>query len=285
MKKNISIFLLLILSSGCAGTGYWAKRGRDFADIGKASIGVGLGLGVDAQATDFIHPSFGICQIAYNVGHETRYVSGGWVDGFAWFPSNYCVFIGHGSHVGGTAVHVYNDYADTSSFMVWKDYDYEKAKKSCVIAPALEKRDLFKKLVEEKIIEIKALNNNYECICFDKKIIIEQMLSLKLQPYLEIDKKGFVTNYEEIETVLNLWRISKKHTYISNYSGKRSTKVSWVKRMGFEASVSALLVNARVGVNPVEIIDFILGFANIDIAGDDEEEIPFVEVPPQDETN
>jgi len=45
--------------------------------------------------------------------------------------------------------------------------------------------------------------------------------------------------------------------------------------MSFEASISALVVNARVGINPVEILDFILGFTTVDIAGDDEQEIPF----------
>ncbi len=58
-------------------------------------------------------------------------------------------------------------------------------------------------------------------------------------------------------------------------------KVSWVKRMGFEATVSALLVNARVGINPAEVLDFVLGFAGIDIAGDDEKEVASVETKPQ----
>jgi len=38
-----------------------------------------------------------------------------------------------------------------------------------------------------------------------------------------------------------------------------------------EASVTALVVSARVGVNPLEILDFALGFLGLDIAGDDPE--------------
>jgi len=37
----------------------------------------------------------------------------------------------------------------------------------------------------------------------------------------------------------------------------------------FEAGFSAVLVSARVGVNLAELVDFMLGFALIDIAGDD----------------
>ena len=30
-----------------------------------------------------------------------------------------------------------------------------------------------------------------------------------------------------------------------------------------------LLINARLGFNPLEFLDFLLGFAGVDIAGDD----------------
>ena len=38
-----------------------------------------------------------------------------------------------------------------------------------------------------------------------------------------------------------------------------------------QLGVSALLVQARVGVNPLEILDFLLGFVGLDIANDDVE--------------
>ncbi len=40
----------------------------------------------------------------------------------------------------------------------------------------------------------------------------------------------------------------------------------------FQLGVTLLLVNARVGFNLLETADFLLGFAGLDIAGDDEEE-------------
>ena len=36
-----------------------------------------------------------------------------------------------------------------------------------------------------------------------------------------------------------------------------------------QAGAHLLLINARAGFNPLEFLDFLLGFAGIDLAGDD----------------
>ncbi len=50
---------------------------------------------------------------------------------------------------------------------------------------------------------------------------------------------------------------------------KRKNMSSFNQATTLELGASVLLVSARVGINPLEILDFILGFAGIDIAKDD----------------
>jgi hypothetical protein len=40
--------------------------------------------------------------------------------------------------------------------------------------------------------------------------------------------------------------------------------------MDFQVGATALILSVRAGVNPLELIDFLLGFAGLDIAGDDQ---------------
>lgn len=55
--------------------------------------------------------------------------------------------------------------------------------------------------------------------------------------------------------------------YGTNWS---KLKVSWVRRMWCEAAVGVYFLPAvRIGVNPAEALDLVLGFTTLDIAGDD----------------
>jgi len=54
-----------------------------------------------------------------------------------------------------------------------------------------------------------------------------------------------------------------------NFNSERNPKVSHFKKAtDFQVGVSAFL-SVRLGLNPLEIVDFLLGFAGIDIASDD----------------
>lgn len=54
----------LVSLSGCQAVGgYFKDRGSDFADLFFFEAGYGLGLHVDAQGTDFIHPGIGYSQV------------------------------------------------------------------------------------------------------------------------------------------------------------------------------------------------------------------------------
>ncbi len=46
-------------------------------------------------------------------------------------------------------------------------------------------------------------------------------------------------------------------------------EVSFHEATDFQAGATLLLVSVRAGLNPLELLDFLLGFAGVDIAGDD----------------
>lgn len=183
MKKITVILLLLIFTTGCAG--YWINRKDDFADIGKASVGVSFpfefipGPGIDIQATDFFHPSFGYKSTSANIGHESRYISGVWFDTSSYYPYTFSLELSLDRHLRGP-------------------FDYGVIERSKFIG----------------------------------------------QKYYYLG-------------------------YMEGYIKNKRIEVSMIKRLGFEVGINAVLINARVGVNPAEILDFILGFTALDIAGDD----------------
>lgn len=191
MRKLYLVLLVTLSCTGCAQ--YWQNRLNDFADVGKVGLGVGGALGVDAQVTDFIHPSFGLSVGGFFVGHENRDVSGAWTHLALVFPTATAMANIAGKDlpkeangVTSAQVIIYKQivWVEASRYMVWKDY----------------------------------------------------------------------------------------YTITMGDSDPKPAHVSWARRMGVEATVSLLFVSARAGVNPAELLDFVLGFTTLDIAGDDKVE-------------
>jgi hypothetical protein len=61
--------------------------------------------------------------------------------------------------------------------------------------------------------------------------------------------------------------------HLLNFRDSNNPKTSLLKRaMDFELGVAPVLFSLRIGVNPLEIADFLLGFIGLDIADDDEKE-------------
>lgn len=63
-----------------------------------------------------------------------------------------------------------------------------------------------------------------------------------------------------IDGWINIWNIQTPHEPI------------FARATDIEAGATLVFVSIRAGINPLEIIDFLLGFAGIDIAGDDPKE-------------
>lgn len=74
---------LAVLLTGCT---YVPNRLRDFADMGRVSIGPCLGLGVDVKASGLFHPSLGVTSSAIKVGWDTRDCFIFWREKEAYFP-------------------------------------------------------------------------------------------------------------------------------------------------------------------------------------------------------
>lgn len=63
-KLIIGLIFLVPAFAGCRGIqSYGRDRGADFADLFAVEAGYGLGIHVDAQGTDFIHPGLGYSQV------------------------------------------------------------------------------------------------------------------------------------------------------------------------------------------------------------------------------
>lgn len=61
----LGLFMALVVLPGCAGVGTWTRaRGRDLGDCVRASVGLGVGLYVEAQATSALYPSVGFGDVS-----------------------------------------------------------------------------------------------------------------------------------------------------------------------------------------------------------------------------
>jgi len=120
----------ILFSCGCA-TSYWENRLNDLADVGKVSLGLGGGLGLELQATDFVHPSFGTGGTGFCMGHENRHASGVWTQAYLFFPAATAVAALAGKDlpesegVSSVQMVIYGSrktMIEATRYMVWKDY-------------------------------------------------------------------------------------------------------------------------------------------------------------------
>ena len=196
MKRIIRTILGIIslaIVAGCA-TG----RMSDLRDCGKLSIGVGPGLGVDAQLGAISHPSLGIGSWTRRIGWEDRYVAGLWKEGELHSP------------VANIAMSVVDGGPDTICGRM-----------------------------------------NISCIRFN-----EGVYGYHNRDHLHFKK---VPDYGYGGRWINTLKSGKGQKNMTTFH----------QATNLELGVSALLISARVGINPLEIVDFILGFVGLDIAKDD----------------
>lgn len=70
----VTTLLALFLLPGCAGFGEWSRaRGRDLGDCVRGSVGFGVGLYAEAQATSLLHPSVGFGDVSLTPKQTLRW--------------------------------------------------------------------------------------------------------------------------------------------------------------------------------------------------------------------
>ena len=198
--------LMLSGSLACA-----PGRIADLQDSGRISVGLSLGLSVDAKAGDLTHPTVGLLASSAMVGFETRHIDGAWYeartsDPFAtyWYRRN--------QQPWGWAL-------NSSGWRVmWESLGW---------LDAVDEID--GELDQEPLPET---GSEYRGERLDGELVAGRWLPLP---------------------------------------GPDGTPPLFRFRTATDLQLGAtlLLVGGRVGFNPLEFVDFVLGFVGLDIAGDD----------------
>ena len=76
MKSPVVFAVLAGLA--CGGCTWAERRMLDFGDCFRTTAGVGFGLAVDAQVTDFVSPGVGVASLTWNYGWFDREIHGAW---------------------------------------------------------------------------------------------------------------------------------------------------------------------------------------------------------------
>jgi hypothetical protein len=177
--RNILAVVCIAIIAGCA-TG----RTADLRDCGRFSVGVGPGLGLEAEIGVIANPSLGIMSVTRRVGFEDRNVIG-----------------------------------------IWDDWE--------IYAPVIS------------IVAITQKHKGKYDVSYSRSV--EQVLYPSATRSPRSQKAGRWINIKSLDNGRPMFN--------------RATNI--------EVGASLLFVSARAGINPLEIVDFILGFFGIDIANDD----------------
>lgn len=92
-RSAVCLLLLGLLCAGCSSpSSYWRSRGADLLDVVPMSIGFGWGIGVSAQATPLLQVGLSVTPTASSrVGYDDRYVHGKWDEFQAGMPWSFFV--------------------------------------------------------------------------------------------------------------------------------------------------------------------------------------------------
>ncbi len=206
MIRTVALGVLLCVL-GCA-----PGRVADLKDSGRLSMGLGLGLSVDAKIGDLTHPALGAFSVSGQFGFESRHIDGPWYEAsvsdpyaLSWFRKEDVPW-GYAFNLSGWRG-------------VWESLDW---------------LDAMDELDED----------------------------LDQEP---LPETGTVVEGERLDSSVNVRR------WLPITGGHGEPKRLWSFNTATDLQLGAhfLLVNARVGFNTLEFIDFLLGFAGFDIAGDD----------------
>jgi hypothetical protein len=199
--------LLLLVGIGCA-----PGRVADLRDSGRISLGIALGLSVDAKLGDLTHPALGFLSSAAMFGSESRDIDGWWYEARVSDPYATFWYWRSGRSLGIAL--------NSSGWRgVWETLDW---------LDAIDEIDeTFDQQAPEQMSTVQG------AVMLDDSLIIGRWLP------------------------------------IPGEADERSPLWTFNTASDLQLGATLLLVGARVGFNPLEFLDLLLGFAGYDIAGDD----------------
>jgi hypothetical protein len=199
--------LVLLVSLGCA-----PGRFADFKDSTRLSMGVGVGLSVDAKLAALTHPSLGFVASSAQWGLESRELEGPWYEARVSVPFSIYWYRREGQPWSWAL-------GSTGWRGVWESLDW------------LDAIDELDEPIDQQPLPETGTRPIDELLA--ERVSVSHWLPMRLP-----DEKG-----------ASLW--------------------SFGNATDVHVGAHALLVNLRVGLNLLELCDFLLGFGGVDIAGDD----------------
>ena len=248
-----ALLLAAVLLTGCQTTvgNYFGNRARDFGEMFRLQVGGGFGVGASVSAAGLLD----LPMAAANVSHKAGL---GWVYGDGYF-------FGLG---------------ETGGF--WEGEMLEiRGLPWYWVPPNRSPYYLHRRIDRSPRHSLSYLYAQHVCVWFLPAFI--GRVGPAEPPELEYRGSTF-------------WRLSyadrvfwaQTHPWIWSAEARRINPKAHVHAFDVEASVYAGVVYVKVGFSPGELLDFVLGWFGIDIAGDDrplepdmqqEEEIPAEELP------
>ncbi len=244
---RLAVLSLLVLSSACAGAKtYVRSRVADLQDVVPWSISCGWGLGVSLQATPLLQVGLGLTPIHANRwGYDDRTVRGVWREAEILFP--YTLW-----HDALDADLTAPDYEQTG-FPWWN-------------APLVYRWQLFRDAPTGE----GRRNQDYEPNMQGwgrHPPIVRESLGAFIAPATRrwLDFNEVRREQADPDVLNNLGPPRRASLWESRRAGRPANR-AWDL---FEADIFAGVIGVRLGVRPVEFVDFLLGIFLVDLLGDD----------------
>ena len=241
-RWTVAALLLLALTSGGCAT-YWRSRVADLKDVVPWSVACGWGIGISAQATPLLNVGLAATPIvSIRWGYDDRVVNGVWRESTSLLP--YTLW---NDDIEG-------DPLDPSTgFAPWT-------------APLMYRWQVFRDAPSGEGNRRQTYEPNHRSWGRHPPVVREQLGAFIVpQDRRWMDFTDLRREQGDVDPIDTLGAPDRATLWESRRAGRPAQR-AWDL---FEIDVMAAIVGVRLGVRPVEFVDFALGFLWIDLLGDD----------------
>jgi hypothetical protein len=237
--------LLALAAMACTSCSYARSRAADFQDIFPWSIACGWGIGASLHATPLFHVGVGATPIvSHRYGYDDRIVNGVWHESETLFP--YTLW---------SDAFAADPLAPEETGFPWH------------AVPIVYRWQVFRDAVSgEAESTEKTSEPNHEMWGRHPSIVRESLgafMAPQSRRWLDFED---LRRTQDDRDVINVLGAPSRATLWGSRRAGRPAPLAWDL---FEADIFLGMLGVRLGVRPVEAVDFLLGFALIDILGDD----------------